>query len=259
MPHVIGLNSIVLESKLVDAVELGIQPIVYLASIRHEEDKKWIHFCTAYYISTNFFLTLRLCINKIEAKIEPNPQKVRIFLKTQKMKGHSKPYKIIHMDAFDDYQMRRKRYCLELTSIPKIDVGLIRVSEIFTLLKKSSCYFKIWSKDLNFSRKFNYYKFQMPVKVYHIIDQTSSFNWGAQSKRKVNIVVIEKWNIKTIGAKGKQIFFSGEAKQNNVRTKKWHVFFSIKAQQNEVEGKEWIAYLAFAPTLKRDTLVTLFP
>ena len=33
-------------------------------------------------------------------------------------------------------------------------------------------------------------------------------SWGAQSKRKVNIVVIEKWNIKTVGAKGRQNYFT---------------------------------------------------
>ena len=37
--------------------------------------------------------------------------------------------------------------------------------------------------------------------------------WDAQSKRKVNIVVIEKWNIKTVRTKGRQNFFSGKAKE----------------------------------------------
>ena len=58
-------------------------------------------------------------------------------------------------------------------------------------------------------------------------------NWGAQSKRKVNIVVIEKWNIKTVGAKGRQIFFSGKAKQNTVGEKERQVFFSGKAKQKK--------------------------
>ena len=41
---------------------------------------------------------------------------------------------------------------------------------------------------------------------------------------------MEKWNIKTVGAKGKQIFFNGEAKQNKVGAKEKKVIFSGKAK-----------------------------
>ena len=40
-------------------------------------------------------------------------------------------------------------------------------------------------------------------------------SWGAQSKRRVNIVVIEKWNIKTVGAKGRQNYFT--VKRNKIK------------------------------------------
>ena len=60
-----------------------------------------------------------------------------------------------------------------------------------------------------------------------------------------------KWNIKTVGAKGRQIFFSGKAKQNIVGAKERRIFFSGRAKQNKVGGKEWLGCLAFAPTLKQ--------
>ena len=51
------------------------------------------------------------------------------------------------------------------------------------------------------------------------------------------MIVITKWNVKTVGAKGGQVFLSGKAKQNKVGAKERQVFFSGKAKQNEVEGK----------------------
>ena len=42
----------------------------------------------------------------------------------------------------------------------------------------------------------------------------------------------------TIGAKGRQIFFSGKAKQNKVGSKERQVFLSGRAKQNEIGGKE---------------------
>ena len=69
--------------------------------------------------------------------------------------------------------------------------------------------------------------------------------------------MIEKWNIKTVGAKGRQIFFSGNVKENKVGTKERQIFFSGRAKQNKVGGKEWLGCLAFALTLKQDNRVTL--
>ena len=74
----------------------------------------------------------------------------------------------------------------------------------------------------------------------------------------VNIVVIEKWNIKTVEVKRRQIFFSGKAKQNKVGTKAGQVFFSGKAIQNKVGGKEWLGCLDSTPTWKQDNWVALF-
>ena len=49
-----------------------------------------------------------------------------------------------------------------------------------------------------------------------------------------------KWNMKTVRAKGRQIFFSGRTKQN------------------KVGGKEWLGCFAFARTLKQDNRVAFF-
>ena len=54
-----------------------------------------------------------------------------------------------------------------------------------------------------------------------------------------------------VGAKGRQIFFSGRAKQNKVGAKERQIFFSGWAKQNKVGGKEWLGCLASAPTLKQ--------
>ena len=68
---------------------------------------------------------------------------------------------------------------------------------------------------------------------------------------------IEKWNIKTVGAKERQIFFSSKAKQNKVGAKETQIFFNGRAKQNKVGGKEWLGCLAFSPTLKQDNRVAL--
>ena len=75
---------------------------------------------------------------------------------------------------------------------------------------------------------------------------------------KVNIVVIVKWNIKTVGAKGREIFFSSKAKQNKVWAKEKQIFFSGKAKQNEVGSKERLGCPALMLEKKRDNSVTLF-
>ena len=89
-------------------------------------------------------------------------------------------------------------------------------------------FFTLWKKC--------FWIYSISAKSVYIIDSKKyvirTDIWGAQSKRKVNIFVIEKWNIKTVGAKGRQIFFSGKAKQNKVGAKERQVFF------NEVGGKE---------------------
>ena len=72
--------------------------------------------------------------------------------------------------------------------------------------------------------------------------------WGAQSKRKVNIVVIEKWNIKTVRAKGRRSFFSGEAKQNKVGSKAKQEK-KRKKEKERKKKKDKKTCLAFAPTL----------
>ena len=56
--------------------------------------------------------------------------------------------------------------------------------------------------------------------------------------------MIEKSNIKTVGAKGRQIFFRGKAKQNIVGVKERQIFFSGKAKQNKVGVKERKIFLA---------------
>ena len=93
------------------------------------------------------------------------------------------------------------------------------------------------------------------TRLYQIQEHSSGIKWGAQSERKVNIVVTEKWNIKTVGAKGRQIFFSGKAKQNKVGAEERQIFFSGRAKQNKVGGKEWLGCLAFAPTLKQQIFI----
>ena len=80
------------------------------------------------------------------------------------------------------------------------------------------------------------------------VKKESFQNWGAQSKRKVNIVVIEKWNIKTVRAKGRQNFFSGKAKQNKVGAKAGQEK-KRKEEKKEKERKNKKICLAFAPTL----------
>ena len=65
------------------------------------------------------------------------------------------------------------------------------------------------------------------------------------------------WNIKTVGAKGRQIFFSGNAKQNKVGAEEKQIVFSGRAKQNKVEEKEWLGCLAFSPTLKQDKWIAL--
>ena len=81
---------------------------------------------------------------------------------------------------------------------------------------------------------------------------------GAQNKRKVNIVVIEKWSIKTVGVKRKQIFFSGKANQNKVGAKVREIFFIRRAKKNEVGSKERLACPALMLEKKRGNRVTLF-
>ena len=70
-----------------------------------------------------------------------------------------------------------------------------------------------------------------PIKIIETsVELVSIFYFikrGAQRRRKVHIVVIEKWNIKTVGAKGRQNFFSGKAKQNKVGAKARQVFLSF--------------------------------
>ena len=50
---------------------------------------------------------------------------------------------------------------------------------------------------------------------------------------KVNIVVIEKWNIKTVGAKGRLIFFSSKVKQNKLAAKVRKIFFSSNIKSGQ--------------------------
>ena len=64
--------------------------------------------------------------------------------------------------------------------------------------------------------------------------------------------------MKTVGAKGRQIFFSDKAKQNKVGAKERQVFFSGKAKQNKVGGKVWLGCPALLLEQKRDNRVTLF-
>ena len=67
-------------------------------------------------------------------------------------------------------------------------------------------------------------------------------------------VAIEKWNIKTVGAKERQIFFNGKVKQNKVGVKEKQIFFSGRAKQNVVGSKEWLDCPALMFELKRGTL-----
>ena len=78
-----------------------------------------------------------------------------------------------------------------------------------------------------------------------------TFHWDGQSKGKVNIEVIEKWNLKTVGAnKGRQNFFSGKAKQKKLGAKaKQEKKIKKEKEEKERKKEDKKTCLAFAPTL----------
>ena len=127
MPYVIGLNSTVLENKLVEANEIVMSKTVYLASLREMDKEVWIHFCSAYFVNTNCFITTGTCIEKLKTKEAFNSSKVQIHVESQR-KGNLIDYTILMYDKLDDYNgIHQNDNC----RIPDFDLGIIKVNKIF--------------------------------------------------------------------------------------------------------------------------------
>ena len=123
MSHDTVLNSVALESKLLNGVPVYKKPIVYLASIRqHNPNNRWNHFCTGYFASLNIVLTTSSCIIKIKRIFNTHPGDVGVFLGMQIIEPSTILYRIIHLETFADYKARHDVSCSH-----NIDVGLILV------------------------------------------------------------------------------------------------------------------------------------
>ena len=123
MSSITASNSTILESKLINANPISItMRTVYLGSLRINESGNWNHFCTGFYVASNVFLTTGVCIRGIS-----DIENVHIYLNTQ---GLYEPviYKILRLEMFSDFIAKRQNP--DSNRIPRVDVGLIMVSEI---------------------------------------------------------------------------------------------------------------------------------
>ena len=122
---VIDLNAVALESKLENASMLSIKSNVHLVSLRHEENEKWIRFCSAYYVSATYFMTVGRCIDKM--KNHGGQDKVRIFLR-HPSESFFQIFQIKAYQRYEDYIKRRKFQVSDNNGY--YDVALLWVSEI---------------------------------------------------------------------------------------------------------------------------------
>ena len=160
MPNVTGLNSTVLKSKLVQADKLREHTIVYLASLREEKKQVWDHFCAAYFVNTNCFLTTGRCIEKLKEKKAFDSSKVRIHLESQG-KENLIDYMILSYDKLDEYNDMHKK---DKHDIPNFDLGLIKVSKIFSNANESL--------EMNFEYKY-FSKFKLQTNIVAL----TAFQW----------------------------------------------------------------------------------
>ena len=126
MPNVTGLNSTVLESKLVQADKIDVHTTVYLASLREEERQVWNHFCTAYFVNAKCFLTTGRCIEILKGKRAFDSSKVLIHLESQG-KGNFLDYRIVKYDKLHNFNSVHK---YDNNRIPDFDLGIIKVNKI---------------------------------------------------------------------------------------------------------------------------------
>ena len=117
------LTSAILESKLQNGNMLDMNLELPLVSIRiRNPDNKNLmaHFCTGYYISTDFALTSGRCVRRIKSALSVDSKSIVLFLKWYNSQKNSIPCRIKYLEHLNDFN---KIFPI----LPKIDVGLLLV------------------------------------------------------------------------------------------------------------------------------------